>query len=123
MGYGKRLISGAIRSLFTGAFGATLVPLLVCLWSDGESRFVACLGMAGATAMTLTSNSSTPVLAYVAGIIGLCFWPFRRQMRIFRWGLALTLIGLDLVMKAPVWALIGRVDLTGSSSVITVTNS
>ena len=114
---------GKIRSqgpfevyLTAGAFGATLVPLLVWLWSDGESRFVACLGMAGATAMTLTSNSSTPVLAYVAGIIGLCFWPFRRQMRIFRWGLALTLIGLDLVMKAPVWALIGRVDLTGSSS-------
>jgi len=37
-------------------------------------------------------------------------------MRLVRWGLALTLVALHLVMKAPVWALIARVDLTGSSS-------
>jgi hypothetical protein len=37
-------------------------------------------------------------------------------MRAFRWGIVLLLIGLQLVMKAPVWALIARVDLTGSSS-------
>ena len=37
-------------------------------------------------------------------------------MRLFRWGVALTLIVLHLVMKAPVWALIARIDLTGSSS-------
>jgi hypothetical protein len=115
--------AGKVRSqgsfevyLTAGAFGATLIPLLVWLWSDGKFRFVACLGIVGATAMTLTSNSSTPLLAYAAAIIGLCFWPFRSRMRIFRRGLALTLIGLDLVMKAPVWALIGRIDLTGSSS-------
>jgi hypothetical protein len=48
--------------------------------------------------------------------VGLCFWPLRRQMRTFRRLLALTLIALHLVMKAPVWALIARVDLTGSST-------
>jgi hypothetical protein len=37
-------------------------------------------------------------------------------MRIIRWGLVLGLIALHLVMKAPVWALIARIDLTGSSS-------
>jgi hypothetical protein len=99
-----------------GVFGAILVPLLVWLWSDARSRFAAYLGMAGATAMVLTSNSSTPQLAYVSGVVGLCFWPLRRRMRMFRWGLVLTLVGLHLVMKAPVWALIARIDLTGSST-------
>jgi hypothetical protein len=66
--------------------------------------------------MTMTTVSSSPVLAYVGGIIGLCFWPFRMRLRALRWGIGFSLIGLQLVMKAPVWALIGRVDLTGSSS-------
>jgi len=66
--------------------------------------------------MTVTSNASTSLLAYVGGIVGLCFWPMRRRMREFRWGIVITLIGLQMVMKAPVWALIQRIDLTGSSS-------
>jgi hypothetical protein len=99
-----------------GVFGAILIPMLVWLWSDAKSKVVAALGMAGGTAMTLTSNSSTPQLAYVAGIVGLCFWPLRRRMRLIRWGLVIMLVMLHLVMKAPVWALIARIDLTGSSS-------
>jgi hypothetical protein len=108
---------GAFDSYLTaGVFGATLPPLLVWLWTGGKSRVVAGLGMLGATTMTITSNSSTPQMAYVVGIVGLCFWPARKHMRIFRWGLATTLLALHLVMKAPVWGLINRLDLTGSSS-------
>jgi hypothetical protein len=99
-----------------GVFGATLVPLFVSLWSQRKARAAAFLGIAGATIVTLTSHSSTPLLAYAAGIVGLCFWPLRRHMRLFRWGLVLVLVGLHIIMKAPVWALIARIDLTGSSS-------
>jgi len=99
-----------------GVFGATLLPLFILLCSDAKVRLVGLLGIAGATVMTLTSNSSTPLLAYAAGIVGLCFWPLRKKMRVLRWALALILVSLHLSMKAPVWALIQRVDLTGSSS-------
>jgi len=99
-----------------GVFGASLVPLFIWLWTSGRSKAVACLGVISSTIITLTSHSSTPTLAYAAGIVGLCFWPLRGRMRAFRWGLVLILLGLHLVMKAPVWALIARVDLTGSSS-------
>jgi hypothetical protein len=37
-------------------------------------------------------------------------------MRLVRWGLVLTLVALHLVMNGPVWSLIEKVDLTGSSS-------
>jgi hypothetical protein len=99
-----------------GVFGATLMPLFIWLWSEAKSRTMGCLGIIGATAITFTSNSSTPLLAYVAGLVGLCFWPLRRRMRVFRWVLVLILVALHLAMKAPVWALIARIDLTGSSS-------
>jgi hypothetical protein len=114
---------GRIRSqaalqvyLTAGAFGATLLPLFVWLWKEGKSKVVAGLGILGATAMTLTSNSSTPLAGYVGGIVAICFWPARKHMRIFRWGLVIALLGLHLWMNGPVWALIGHLDLTGSSS-------
>ena len=99
-----------------GVFGAVLIPLFVWLWSEGKSRLAAALGIAGATAMTITSSSSTPELAYACGILALCVWSLRKRMRVIRWGFAGIVIGLHLVMKAPVWALIARIDLTGSSS-------
>ena len=74
------------------------------------------LGLVGATMMTVTSHASTSLLAFVAGIAALCLWPLRERMRLLRWGILLALVGLHLVMKAPVWALISRIDLTGSSS-------
>jgi len=37
-------------------------------------------------------------------------------MRLLRWALVVALVVLHLVMKAPVWALITHIDLTGSSS-------
>lgn len=99
-----------------GEFGAVLMPLLAWLWSDKKSRIVVYLGMTGATAMILACNSSTPLLALFGGMIGLGFWFFRKQMRLFRWLLVITLTVIHLSMKAPVWALINHIDLTGSSS-------
>lgn len=99
-----------------GAFGATLLPLFAWLWTSGGAKIAAVLGIISSTIITVTSYTSTAEVAYAAGIAALCFWPLRKQMRWIRWGLVITLVGLHLVMKAPVWALIARVDLTGSSS-------
>ncbi|MGB7498225.1 MAG: hypothetical protein WBR26_00200 [Candidatus Acidiferrum sp.] len=114
--------NGQIRSgatlgyLYAGAFAGALVPLFVWLGTAGKSRMVACAGLIGATTMVITSHSSTSLLALGGGILGLAFWPLRKSMRIIRWGLVCVLVALHLVMKAPVWALIQRIDLTGSSS-------
>ena len=103
--------------ILAGTFGAVLVPLFFGLWwIDKKQRKIAALGIASAAVMTLTCNSSTPISAYLAGIFALCMWPLRNQMRQVRWGIVVTLISLHLVMKAPVWHLISRVDLSGGSS-------
>jgi hypothetical protein len=107
---------GVLGNINAGVFGGVLMPLFLWLWTEGKSRTVACAGLAGATAMVITSNASTSWMAVGGSLLGLGFWPLRKQMRLVRWGLVLILVALHLGMKAPVWALIARIDLTGSSS-------
>jgi hypothetical protein len=105
-----------VHALMAGAFGSTLVPLFLLLWKTGEGKVTAAFGLLGGVLMTWTSSSSTPLMSFVAGILVVFFWPIRKKMRAVRWGMAMGLIALQLVMKAPVWFLIARVDLTGGSS-------
>jgi hypothetical protein len=108
--------SGTLGCLYAGAFSGVLIPLFVWLWKEKNSRNIALLGILGATAMVITSNSSTSQLALGGSLVGLSFWRFRKKMQLVRRILVCTLVGLHLYMKAPVWALIARIDLTGSSS-------
>lgn len=102
--------------LYGGAFAGVLIPEFLWLWSTKKSRLKAALGLVGATAMVAASYSSTSWMALMGSVIGLAFWPLRKKMRLVRWGIVAVLVGLQMVMKAPVWALISRIDLTGSSS-------
>ncbi|MBZ5502484.1 MAG: hypothetical protein LAN59_09620, partial [Acidobacteriia bacterium] len=102
--------------LLAGTFGATLLPLFLLLWHSGKSKAIAALGVLSATIMTLCAASSTPVLAYAAAIGAVCFWPFRKHMRLLRWGIVFALLALHVVMKAPVWFLINRIAVLGASS-------
>jgi hypothetical protein len=106
------------HSILAGTFGAILMPLFVALWWKGRRKYrvMAMVGVVSATVITLACNSSTPVLGYAAGVVALCLWPVRRWMRAIRWGIGFTLVSLHLVMKAPVWHLISRIDITGGSS-------
>jgi len=102
------------HEILAGCFGATLVPLYFWLWKVKERAF-AVVGFVGSTLMVLASYSSTPVLAYVASILGLFLWPIRRYMRPVRWGLVAGVAGLAMVMKAPVWYIIGHINVIGGS--------
>lgn len=104
--------------IMAGTFGATLLPLFWSLWWwGGESgkRF-AVLGGLASTLITLTSSSSGPLLTYVAGVTGLLLWPLRKRVRTICWGLVLMILGLHIVMKAPVWALLWRVKVLSAST-------
>lgn len=99
-----------------GAYGATVLPLIVSCWTKAKRKVGIFLAVVGASAMVITSHASTTLGAYAAGIVALCFWPLRHKMRFVRWGVIFAIIGLHLVMNGPVWSLIEKVDLTGSSS-------
>ncbi len=101
--------------ILAGCFGATLTPLFYWLWKHGKAKALGALGMMGSLVMVYLSASSTPAAAFAGGIVALFLWPIRRYMRAVRWGIVLTLAALDLIMKAPVWFIIARVNVTGSS--------
>jgi hypothetical protein len=103
-------------SITAGVFGATLLCLFVLLWKSGRSKLLAAVGIIGCTIITITSASSTPLLGYLGGILAICFWPMRKLMRPFRWGIVIALIGIHLIMKAPVWFLIAHVDMVAGNS-------
>lgn len=112
-----RAQAGFAHPILAGTFGAILLPLFLGLLWQNEFRWIAFLGIVSSAIVTITSASSTPLAAFIAGFGALFFmWPLRKHMRLIRWGILLTVIGLHLVMKAPVWALISRVDFVGGSS-------
>lgn len=114
---GRLRCQGAFaHPLCAGAFGATMMPLMVSLWWGRGKKKLGMLGIIATTVIVITSASSGPILAYVAGIGGLCMWVFRRQMRTILWGSLFGLIALHIVMKAPVWALLMRVKVFGAST-------
>jgi len=114
---------GAIRAqaifegpIPAGTFAAPLLCLFAWLWHSGKSKLLGAAGIIGATVMVVTSASSTPLLAYMAVILGISMWPLRKKMRAIRWGLVVLLVSLHLAMKAPVWFLINHVDLVAGNS-------
>lgn len=114
---------GRIRSqgpfagpITAGCFGATLFPLFYLLWKMGRAKTTAVFGLISSTLIMVTSASSTPLLAYAAGVCAICLWPLRRKMRMMRWGLVMVLVALQLVMKAPIWFVITHFEIVGGSS-------
>lgn len=105
-----------LHTLLAGAFGSTFLPLAILVWKSAKAKLIGAIGIIGASVMTMTSNSSTPLLSYAAGVLAICLWPIRGSMRAIRWGIVLALVALALVMKAPVWFVIAHIDLTGGSS-------
>jgi hypothetical protein len=107
---------GVMGTLFGGTFAGVIIPLFLWLRTEKESKKEATAGLIGATSMVMASHASTALLAYGSGLVGLCFWPLRKRMRLVRYGIVATLVVLHLFMNGPVWSLIEKIDLTGGSS-------
>jgi len=113
---GRWRCDGPFRHALTaGAFGATLLPLFFLAWKREKFKVPAAIGVVASVLITWNSSSSTSLIAFAAALLPLVLWRMRKKMRALRWGIVLGLVALQLVMKAPVWFLIARVDLVGGS--------
>ncbi len=100
-----------------GTFGGIVLPLFFGLWwKEARDRKFAAVAIAAAIVISFAASSSTALGGLIGGIVGLCFWPLHRQMRLLRWSIVVALVSLHLYMKSPVWHLISDIDLTGGSS-------
>jgi len=97
--------------ILAGTFGVSILPFFIALWfQENGQKFIAFIGVIAATIITILSASSGPVVAYVFGIAGFMAWRFRRHMRAIRWTILLGIIGLQLLMKSPVWYITDRLS-------------
>jgi len=114
---GKVRSQGAFgHPVLAGTCAATLLPLFLIIWKNEKAKILGMVGIVSSTVMVFTSNSSTSLLAYIAALIGICFWSLREKMHLVRWVIVLSLLGLHLIMNAPVWFIIKYMDVVGSSS-------
>jgi len=74
------------------------------------------LGLFSACIVVITSKSSGPLLALIGGAFALSVYGFRKHMKAIRFAAIVCLIGLQMFMEAPVWALIDRVGVIGGST-------
>jgi len=106
-----------MHPILAGVFGAILLPVFVSqIWLGRKQKMLTVISVLASSAMTITSACSGPILAAIAGVVGLCCWPLRRHMRLIRWGILSLIIALQIAMKAPVYALVGRVKVFNAST-------
>ena len=60
--------------------------------------------------------SSTPVMGVIVVVIGYLMFPMRRQMKLVCLSSVIALFLLHMVMQAPVWHLVSRIDVVGGST-------
>ncbi len=118
MRQGRLRCQGAFpHPIIAGAFWAAVMPLMAAtLWGGLTKGIWVLLGLVSASWIVIATASSTPVFAVLIGILGGAMFIFREHMKVIRWGILFTLIGLHMVMKAPVWHLIARVSAVGGST-------
>lgn len=115
---GRLRCQGAFsHPILAGCFWASLIPLFALFWWKSHTDKVwALAGIFAALIVIICCASSTPILGVLCGILGGLMFYARRYMRYIRWGILISLIGLHIVMKAPVWHLIARVSTVGGST-------
>jgi hypothetical protein len=101
---------GAFRHpILAGTFGATQFPFFIALWHyRRKHRRLAILGALSAVIIVLTASSSGALMALGFAIIGLALWKCRRHFASIRTGTLLGMLGMSVVMHAPIWYLMAK---------------
>lgn len=112
---GRFRAQGPFRhAILAGTVGAICLPLVVFLWR--RMRMYSAIGVAACVAMVVASASSGPIMSMLAAVGSLLMWRYKAFMRAFRWAALLLYFLLDLIMQAPAYYLLRRIDITGGST-------
>lgn len=115
---GRLRCQGAFSHPITaGSFWAAIAPLVGVLWTRGGiNKILSVVGLVCTATIVVTSASSTPLAGLLLVPLGFALFPVRRYMGWIVLGGACGLVALHLMMKAPVWHLLARIDLVGGST-------
>lgn len=113
---GYRCQASFPHSIMLGLFWATAIPLFVGLWKAEGRKWLYMTATAAGVFIVIATRSSTPLLTLLI-VVGLLFlFRYRRYGRQAAWTMLAMTVALHIVMKAPVWHLIARVNVIGGST-------
>lgn len=101
------------HAILAGTVGAALVPIMLGLWRRNPRA--AKIGLVACLTMVASCASSGPILSLIFGLMGVFLWKFRSLMGWVRWSIPVGLLVLHMVMEKPVWFIIGRLSMGGST--------
>ncbi len=104
------------HSIMLGLFWATLAPLFIGFARQDKSKLLLFSAVGASIFIVAATASSTPVLTLLIVLVLLCGYKWRQYTASAGWGLLASLIALHIVMKAPVWHLISRINIIGGST-------
>jgi hypothetical protein len=105
------------HAILAGCFWAGACPLIASLfWRGIAERPLALVGLGGALLVIAACASSTPILALALIVAAASLYPLRGRMRVVQIGILLSLLAIHFVRDKPVWHLLGRVNVLGSST-------
>jgi hypothetical protein len=104
------------HQILAGCYWVAVLPLIAArFWRSGGKIFTA-VGVATCLVIIVNSASSTPLLGTGIVVIGACFYPLRKNMRLIRWLIVALLIIIQSMMGKPIWHLIHRAGALGLGS-------
>ena len=115
---GRLRCQGAFgHSILAGTIWASFLPLFIYgALKMGRYRWLMVAGCCSAVGIVFLSASSTPLMGVMVVLAGWALYRFRAYARTGFATAALLLLALHMVMKAPVWHLIARLNVTGGNS-------
>ena len=102
--------------IMMGLFWASVVPVFVSYFAVGRSKLLYALASVCALICVILSASSTPLMAMVAIAFFGALWKFRSYGRTIALGIGAMIFALHVVMEAPVWHLVSRVNVFSGST-------
>lgn len=102
--------------IIMGCFWATLLPFYYARIKAGKQVALYWLATLASLLSVYSSASSTPLFTIVAVVLFTRIYSYRMYGKVMFWGTCFVLFALHLIMKAPVWHLISRIDIFGGST-------
>lgn len=104
--------------ILAGTVGGIHIPIICAMIVQKvkSERLLLVAGVITCAVMVITSASSGPIMTTIFGIFALILWKYRKSMKQFVLVMACMMIVMSFLMKAPVWFLIAKIDITGSST-------
>jgi len=104
------------HSLMLGLFWATIVPLFIGMARLEKNKKLYWSATAASIFIIIATASSTPLTTFIQVMLLMTIFRYRCYGRQIAYGLVVMLCVLHVIMKAPVWNLIARVNIVGGST-------